>query len=320
MEAGQKRKIANVRPDCFEIHPKLETIALSTNLAKTGLVEMGNLKQPVGAKDAKCGSDGYGGWNDIKIGNSLIQDHGEDYSWLLIPTRDQYRDILNGYYDWSSTAAALARRTATRTLELLHGSAALDMVVRATVMAWGRISSRLEGQEPKPAKVPYSPASVRHYAANVTRLFDVAHEGGARAAWFLQPLVGVGNKPPAAFRERDYYVFRMREIERRRKFYAEARLEQRRLSRVYDVPSTACIADLSDVFDGNPGTVFEDFGHLFDNGNAIVAGRIAEEFDRCGIVRRVTPSVATKPHAVRNAVSNTVQVTHLGDGAPPWRQ
>jgi len=29
--------------------------------------------------------------------------------------------------------------------------------------------------------------------------------------------------------------------------------------------------------------VYEDFGHLFDNGNKIVARRIAEELTSCGL-------------------------------------
>jgi hypothetical protein len=50
---------------------------------------------------------------------------------------------------------------------------------------------------------------------------------GIAFAWFLQPLVGLGNRPPTGSRELLYYKILSKQIERRRKFYALAEQAQR---------------------------------------------------------------------------------------------
>jgi hypothetical protein len=73
-------------------------------------------------------------------------------------------------------------------------------------------------------------------------------------------------------------------MERRRQFYALARQAQDRLAQAYPGPLSPCISDLSDVFDDVEEEVYEDGGHLFDNGNEIVAKRIVSELIRCGVI------------------------------------
>ena len=69
-----------------------------------------------------------------------------------------------------------------------------------------------------------------------------------------------------------------------RTFYALARKNQTLLAEVVAAP---CVADLSDVFNTITDGVYVDDGHLGDFGNSVVAARIAEELEACGIIESI---------------------------------
>ncbi len=130
----------------------------------------------------------------------------------------------------------------------------------------------------------FSALSVQRYVDNISLFLDVNRRDDVPTAWFLQPLLGLGDKPPNALRERAYIETRQPDIRLKQKFYAEADKSQTALAE--SVPSNRlCAASLVDVFDNTPDAVYADFGHLYDNGNAIVAERIADELLRCGLVQ-----------------------------------
>jgi hypothetical protein len=108
--------------------------------------------------------------------------------------------------------------------------------------------------------------------------------------------VGLGNKPAHEFREEHLRKTRKAHIKRRQQFYELAEIRQRELSEKYSTDPGPCTASLTDVFDGNAGPIYEDFGHLFDEGNRIVAERIALELERCDLImRRLKATSKTKP-------------------------
>lgn len=230
----------------------------------------------------------YNGWNDESRVNGEMARSGTSYPWFRTQSTEQQRSILADYYTWTGTARAFARRTATRVAELIDGIATVHVATRAAARLVAEPGAGT-GLLAQPAF--FAQESVVRYAENVTVLGSHVIGRGGQFAWFLQPLVGLGAKPPSAFRERDVVANKPEEMARRRLFFAQAKMEQERFAR----SSSACVADLTDVFDGNGDTLFEDSGHLFDAGNVLVAQRVARELERCGIVAQRPLDAAPGP-------------------------
>lgn len=228
----------------------------------------------------------YGGWNDERFAAAGFGRLGAGTPRFFNESTEMHRRILNGYYDWSETAVLFFARSATRLGELLDGVALLHTAARAATRL---LPARTSGQASlAPPDAMFRPESVDRYVANVGLLAREALARDTRVAWFLQPLVGLGAKPLAAFHERAYDDGRMSKIEHRRAFFALARQRQGELARELD-DDRFCAADLTDVFDGNTDAVYEDFGHLGDIGNDIVARRIISELVRCGMIGPPAP-------------------------------
>lgn len=223
----------------------------------------------------------YGGWNDERFAAEVFGRLGAGTPRFFDESTEMHRRILNGYYDWSETAVLFFARSATRLGELLDGIALLHTAARAAMRL---LPARTSGQASRaPPDAMFRPEPVDRYAANVGLLAREALARDTRVAWFLQPLVGLGAKLPAAFGERAHYDVWMRQIEHRRAFFALVRQRQGALARELD-DDRFCAADLTDVFDGHAGAVYEDSGHLVDIGNEIVARRIISELVRCDMI------------------------------------
>ncbi len=225
----------------------------------------------------------YNGWNDLMFQNRVIKALGPRGAFTRQGTFEENRAILNGYHNLGATTLRLGELLAQRTLEFLDGFALVHTGTRAFNMLARRLANAVA---PPPAEEEpfYSPQSVDRMIRNIRLILTINAERDIPTAWFLQPLVGLGNKPPHAFREAAYLEVRQPYIRRRKKFYARAEAAQRTLA-AENAPRMLCAASLTDVFDGNPASVYEDFGHLFDIGNEIVARRLARELERCGLVR-----------------------------------
>jgi len=230
----------------------------------------------------------YSGGSDLRVNNRLAEKFGPDFPRLETPLSQRNQLILKGYYDWTDVAVLFAKRSYSAVMDLLYRSATIDIsirVARKVTASLGGASADLfgGGAAEAPAVVPYSPDSVAIYAKNMGRFAREVEADGGTFAWFLQPLFGAGNKPPAEGRERRYSETRVPVIERRQAFFTLARREQNQF--VAENPTgTACVADLTGVFDDNPNPVYQDFSHLFDVGNEIVAARIAEILVDCGLI------------------------------------
>ena len=218
----------------------------------------------------------YNGWNDLQIQNRLLKEFGPEHPRLVNEDHVTFTQIIADHFRWGATAARLVSITASSTMAALRGFTVFDLPMRA-------IRKLGVAGEPHPtSSYPYyfDPESVRRYLDNLVTLNLVAARDGVAHAWFLQPLAGTGEHPPARlFDPNSGYA------EQRRLFYAAVREHMASLRADPPSQSFSCMADVTDVFAGVTGTVYDDSGHLSDEGNRLVAARLARELARCGLIR-----------------------------------
>jgi hypothetical protein len=224
----------------------------------------------------------YNGWNDLKYENKHIELLGENAPHLLQANSKVNNDILNNYFSFWFTLRHLYSLAAQRTLEFAEGFAILHLPVRAASRLLAPVLLAIDSQHSD--KLFFSPKSVERYVDNIELLHLRNRADNVDFAWFLQPLVGLGNKPPNEFREKGFYKSGKVEIQRRQLFYRLATARQKDVAKKYALSPAMCAGSLTDVFDGNGGRIYEDSGHLFDIGNILVAKRIALELKRCGLI------------------------------------
>jgi hypothetical protein len=227
----------------------------------------------------------YGGWNDHQVGNMLLAQYGPPTPLLATSEYWAFTDIINGHFQWAPSARNLLERSGIAVMRLGRGLALIDATARLTAKL-GLANWWATAADPGASLADYySPQSVVRYGERVRVLNSVVRGGGAQHAWFLQPIVGVGNHPPAPGREAGYIATFPLRTQNRQAFYAAARQVMATLQGELG-EAGLCAAEVSDVFDGNPTHVYDDPGHLNDEGNRIVAVRIVRELQRCGMVRR----------------------------------
>jgi hypothetical protein len=230
----------------------------------------------------------YNGWNDITVLNNIISEIGDNMDNFNSPIHKRNNIILHDYFHFWPTFS----RTISLSLEMFRNFLDGFSIVHIPIRVVQKFLSPAEFDEVEQMKQggksqhPYSLESVRRYVENMEILFMINRMDGIKSAWFMQPLAGLGKKPPAEFREKDYVKYMQSQIRRRKIFYGAAFPEMLKLSKKYDGQSGLCAASLVDVFDGNPATVYEDSGHLLASGNLIVVERILRELDKCGAISR----------------------------------
>jgi hypothetical protein len=227
----------------------------------------------------------YNGWNDSNILNKLISNRRNNYTMFESSVHQRNNQILSDYFHFWPTLArsfSLAFRSA---YNFFDGFAIIHIPLRAV----NSLFTQSQGAEQRHAgsrKVPFSMESVERYTNNIEILTMINLLDGVQSAWFMQPLVGLGNKPPSKFREKAFLELEKNVVEQRRQFYKSTYPKMAVLTKKYSGGLPLCAASLIDVFDGNPDTLYEDSGHLLGKGNKIVAERIGEEMARCGIIER----------------------------------
>jgi hypothetical protein len=226
----------------------------------------------------------YNGWNDLKLLNERIHEHGLYAPGFESGTHISNNRILADHFKiWPNIRRVFALSSQSVS-QFFNSFAIIHIPVRALQKAMRPSSHQLKSQRGKTV-VPFYPKSVDRYVKNIELLLAINRTDNIRTAWFMQPLVGLGNKPAAEFREKENVSLLQNHIERRRKFYEMSTPKMQHLLEKYSSAPALCAASLIDVFDGNPNSVFEDFGHLYAPGNVVVANRISKELSRCGIVR-----------------------------------
>jgi len=226
----------------------------------------------------------YNGWNDLKIQNDALQNRGPMPPQLWHPHTEKNNRILNNYYKYWPTFYRSTELLAQRGMEFLERFTTFYMPKRVLVQLFNYVL-RNEKKSAVQAErnVAFTPNSVRRYVDNIEMLVLRNRTDNVATAWFLQPLVGLGNRAPV-HRGRSYILLYPNHIERLKKFYRLAEQSQQEFLRKYPGSPLVCAASLVNVFDGNTDEVFEDNGHLYDSGNIIVARRIAKELEACGLI------------------------------------
>jgi hypothetical protein len=227
----------------------------------------------------------YNGWNDLRLLNKQISKRGINKNRYTSFVHDRNNQILDDYFRVLPMLLRTLSLTAQSVYNFLDGFALIHIPIRLL----HKLMKPNERQEKVIAgkkETPLAIESVQRYVDNEEILFQVNRIDGIPTAWFMQPLVGLGNKPPADFREKENVSLLKNNIKRRQGFYELATPELERLAKKYSDKPLLCAASLIDVFDGNSAALYEDFGHLFVEGNIIVATRIAKELSRCGLIQR----------------------------------
>ena len=135
----------------------------------------------------------------------------------------------------------------------------------------------------------YDPHLVEYYR-EIHRAFIALADDRLAIGVFLQPLAGVdGRELSAEDKASWWYPDFEREIAYRVPFYNDARRALADLKQRSRGERQVCIADLSDSFSGVTETVYADTGHLFPNGNRIVASRMLRELVSCSLLVKQTP-------------------------------
>ena len=226
----------------------------------------------------------YNGWNDLQLQNRALEQEGIAAPYLWNTETRQFETILNGYYRWDATARNFAQRSLRGIAARARGMAIFDMPIRAALKVFSARKGKIKRDQE--AVYFYDPVSVNRYIENIAHLNWALQRDRSGHAWFMQPLAGVGNHPPATgylgFDELAYQTTNANRIARRKAVYSGARKKMESLERGNE---TICAKDLSRVFDQTPEPVYDDPGHLNDHGNAVVAAAIARHLEECGLIR-----------------------------------
>lgn len=138
-------------------------------------------------------------------------------------------------------------------------------------------ATTMRGHPPQPTHAEPSlvEETVRAWRDNLAGLAALARQRGARCCFALQPFISTGRKPLSS---EEVQLKRRLELHFRDaltcydRYFGLARAKLPALG----AESGTVTCDLTDVFDGETGTIFTDSCHFGDRGNELVACRLAE--------------------------------------------
>lgn len=227
----------------------------------------------------------YDGWNEVPL-NDRLRGPGDERA-VFRPMADA-GDRLQASYSVSGSAWLLARAAGTWLgFHFANGQSGLVEIAGAARRA-------LFGSAPPPP-----PPAARVYEG-MPRLYRATHESmialskvhGFRIAVFLQPLLGMGDKPLTAAEADNLRQARPDRLEIRRALFRDFGAEMEAMGAAHAGEPGVCLGDLRHAFAEVTERVYVDTGHLNAAGNRIMAGVIAARLRACHLVDRVA---ATSP-------------------------
>ena len=122
------------------------------------------------------------------------------------------------------------------------------------------------------------------------RAFAALADDRVAVAILLQPLVGTDDRALTDEEKASWWYPEFRwEMGNRAPFYRDARQVLAKVKERNRGNRQICIADLSQSLRTVRETVYADTGHLFPNGNKIMAARILDELASCGLLTKQAP-------------------------------
>jgi lysophospholipase L1-like esterase len=226
----------------------------------------------------------YDGWNDLEWNHAVLREHPTtpnalkgSYHYEAARRLNQTSHVVGAL----ATLVGVARQTLLLGLDQI---AAVHLAHRAAVRTVEWIGVARGAQPPD---MSYNPRSVAMYRRNLMNIIAVTRIHGVRVAVFLQPLMGVDGKVLSPEEQRSQQTLSPADLERRRRYYADARTMVAELSARFAAPGQVCIDDLSQTFEGNSTPLYAGTGHLLPAGNELIADQIAKRLARCGVLDKV---------------------------------
>jgi len=156
-------------------------------------------------------------------------------------------------------------------------------------LPWRLLQNLKEDEDADDRSESYDPRLIDFYRENHRALVALADDRLAVAV-FLQPLVGTDDRALSDEEKASWWYSEFEwEMGNRVPFYRDAQRVLAELKEKNRGNRQVCVADLSDSLKSVTETVYADTGHLFPNGNRIVASRVLAELASCGFVARPAP-------------------------------
>lgn len=222
----------------------------------------------------------YDGWNDQYFLDVLFRQlPAAVANGLKAPTHYELEARLARSYTVLGSLMTFLGVVRTRVVVALSRIAVLSLVGAGARAATGAL---MPAPPAGPALAASTSASAQVYARNVRSLIGAMVQNGVKVAVFLQPIMGVDNKPLTP--EERTHERTINDGEGRRRFYGEARTLFARMKNDDERRGRLCVDDLSQIFAATAETVYTDSGHLNQRGNDVVAASIAASLARCGLL------------------------------------
>lgn len=228
----------------------------------------------------------YDGWNDASFNGFMSRQYGERLNALKTP--NHYEIDLRMASDRTLTGTfSLFAGTLSQTMhKKFHWSATHRVLLsralpERNVIMSPRLYLNLSNKE----RTPYDNSAVELYRGNLKMEIMASKVYKFKIGVFLQPLMGVNNNRKLTEEEIQYYKMGEAGFPIKRSFYANAIPMLAALKSQYKGDHSVCIADLSRALDDVPETVYNDVGHLYVNGNDVVASKIVDELNDCGFFK-----------------------------------
>lgn len=215
----------------------------------------------------------YDGWNDEAYSNRDLAKRPNAPNSLKLKVQYDYDERLNASYEFGGSFAIFAEGTLVSIRKALaHTGIGLPIMI-----ALDRVLAQKKEVEPA---APYNPSSITRYRENLENILLIAEKHSAGVALFLQPIIGVDDKPYTP----EELSTPISDMKTRKLFYADASAMFSNLKKRYFRPGSTCIEDMSKIFDHTRETVYADSGHIQRRGNEIVARKIVQKLQTCQLV------------------------------------
>jgi hypothetical protein len=219
----------------------------------------------------------YDGWNDSYVWtDSSIM---ERMSPFRTKTHEEGTRRIEASY---SVSGSLLQALVNLKSTLTEGHFRLAMME----LPWRLLQKPKEDEDADDRSESYDPRLIDFYRENHRALVALADDRLAVAV-FLQPLAGTDDRALSEEEKASWWYPEFEwEMGNRLPFYRDARRVLAQLREKSRDNRQVCIADVSDSLRSVTETVYADTGHLFPNGNRIVASRMLDELGSCGLLKR----------------------------------